>query len=461
MTVVKNQIVPLTITGMTAQGSGVGHISDENGQAGLAVFVPYTAVGDTIDCRIVRVEKRFAYGIMERLVIPSEDRLADNGCAVYGKCGGCSFRHVRYEAELRYKRQRVADAFERVGGLQVTVGEIVGSPSVDRYRNKGQFPVTGTAASAQIGFFAPRSHRVVEQRNCPLQPAMFCAALDAVADWMAQSGASPYEEQTGKGLVRHIYLRQAAATGELMVCLVCTSGKLPQVPRLVERLKSVGASCICVNINRRDTNVILGDTTFSLYGGTGITDELCGLRFRLSPQSFYQVNRDQAEVLYTLAARAAALTKEDTLLDLYCGTGTIGLSMAHLAKQVIGVEIVPQAVEDARRNAAENGIANARFLCADAAKAAKQLEREGVKADVIVLDPPRKGCDPALIDTVVQLTPKRVVYVSCDPATLARDCALLVQKGYAIGSVTPVDMFPRTAHVETVVLMTRNDAGKG
>ncbi len=455
MTVTKNQIVLLTITGMTAQGSGVGHIDDENGQEGLAVFVPYTTVGDRIECRIVRVEKRFAYGIIERLLIPSEDRLSDHACTVYGKCGGCCFRHVRYEAELRYKRQRVIDAFERIGRLTVTVGEIIGSTSFDHYRNKAQFPVAGKAKAPQIGFFAPRSHRVVPQRCCPLQPAVFSAVLDEVAVWMQQSGASPYDERTGKGLVRHIYLRQAAATGELMVCLICTCGKLPRVPLLLERLRAVGASCVCVNINRRDTNVILGDTTFSLFGGTSITDELCGLRFRLSVQSFYQVNRDQAETLYRLAAQAAALKKEDTLLDLYCGTGTIGLSMAHLAGQVIGVEIVLQAVEDARRNVEENGITNARFLCADAAEAAAQLEKEGVKADVILLDPPRKGCDAALIDTVVRMSPARVVYVSCDPATLARDCALFVKKGYTIAHITPVDMFPRTAHVETLVLLTK------
>ncbi len=451
MTLQKNQIVELEITGMTAEGNGVGRTAD-----GVAVFVAKTAVGDRIRCRIAKVEKRFAYGIIDELLEPSADRCEDVGCAVYGKCGGCVYRHVSYEAELRYKERRVKDAFARIAGLSPMFHPILPSPAVDGYRNKAQYPVTGDSNTPIIGFFAPRSHRVIEQRHCALQPTIFGDILDAVADWMAQSGAEPYDETAKTGLVRHIYLRQAAKTDQIMVCLVCTSGKLPNVPLLIERLRTFeNITSICVNINRRDTNVILGEDTFALWGETSITDELCGLQFQLSPRSFYQVNRDQAERLYNTAADAADLKEDDILLDLYCGTGTIGLSMAHRVKTLIGVEIVAPAVEDAGRNAAANGITNARFLCADAAKAAKQLEKEGIRPTVVIVDPPRKGCDKALIETIARMTPDRVVYVSCDPATLARDCAVFAQCGYETTDVTPCDMFPRTAHVETVALLSK------
>ncbi len=451
MTLQKNQIVELEITGMTAEGNGVGRTED-----GIAVFVAKTAVGDRIRCRIAKVEKRFAYGIAEDVLSPSADRCEDVGCAVYGKCGGCVYRHVSYDAELRYKEQRVKDAFARLAGLSPTFHPILPSPAENGYRNKAQYPVTGDSIAPVIGFFAPRSHRVIEQRRCALQPTVFGDILDAVADWMAQSGAQPYDEVNKTGLVRHIYLRQAAKTDQVMVCLVCTSGKLPNVPLLLDLLKPFdNVTSVCVNINRRDTNVILGDDTFALWGETHITDELCGLHFRLSPRSFYQVNRDQAERLYGAAADAAQLKTDDVLLDLYCGTGTIGLSMAHRVRTLIGVEIVAPAVEDAKRNAVENGISNARFICADAAQAAKQLEKEGIRPTVVIVDPPRKGCDRTLIETVARMAPERVVYVSCDPATLARDCAVFAECGYLVTDATPVDMFPRTSHCECVALLSR------
>ena len=455
MDIRKNQTVDMTITGMTAEGQGVGHII-ENGEKGMAVFVPFTAVGDRIVCRIVKVEKRFAYGIVDELIFPSPDRADDVGCTVFGKCGGCVYRHLQYDAELRSKEQRVKDAFARIGGLSPAFRPIVGSPADSGYRNKAQYPVSGTSKAPVIGFFAQRSHRVIEQRACALQPNIFENIVNTVADWITQADATPYNEVTHTGLVRHIYLRQAVKTGEIMVCLVCTSGKLPRTDYLLERLTQFKEiTSVCVNLNREKTNVILGKNTFSLYGEASITDELCGLSFRLSPHSFYQVNHDQAETLYRLAADAAELNENDVLLDLYCGTGTIGLSMAHRVKSLVGVEIVPQAIEDAKQNALRNGIHNARFLCADAAKAAAQLEKEGVRPTVIVLDPPRKGCDNALIETVARMAPDRVVYVSCDPATLARDCAVFDKLGYKTVHATPVDMFPKTAHVETVALLSK------
>ncbi len=454
MTLRKNDITTLCITGMTAEGNGVGHI--ESGEdRGVAVFVPLTAIGDVIRCRIVKVEKRFAYGIVEDILTPSADRL-DNTCPAFGKCGGCVYRHMQYDAELRVKTKRVEDAFARIGGLTPPLRPIVGSDRVDGYRNKAQYPVSGTCDAPLIGFFAPRSHRVIDERRCALQPPVFGHILDRVAAWITTFRVAPYDEQTHRGLLRHIYLRQAEKTGEIMVCLVCTSGKLPAADELVRSLREVdGVTSVCVNLNRERTNVILGNNTFALYGPTAVTDELCGMRFSLSPRSFYQVNRDQAERLYTLAADAADLKPDDILLDLYCGTGTIGLTMAHRVRQLIGVEIVAPAVEDAKRNAAANGIDNARFICADAADAAAQLAAEGLCPTVVVIDPPRKGCDKALIDTIDRMNPDRVVYVSCDPATLARDCAVFAEHGYETMHVTPVDMFPRTAHVESVALLTR------
>jgi len=455
MEIRKNQLIDMVITGMTAEGQGVGHII-ENGEKGMAVFVPFTAVGDHIVCRIVKLEKRFAYGIVEELIEPSADRREQHDCRVFGKCGGCVYRHLQYEAELRCKEQRVKDAFLRIGGLSPVFHPIVGSPAEDGYRNKAQYPVSGTSKAPIIGFFAQRSHRVIEQRACALQPSIFEDIVNVIANWITKADAAPYNETAHTGLVRHIYLRQAVRTGEIMVCLVCTSGKLPNTAYLLEQLAEFpSVTSVCVNLNREKTNVILGKNTFSLFGEPYISDELCGLTFRLSPHSFYQVNHDQAERLYGLAADAAQLTKDDVLLDMYCGTGTIGLSMAHRVKSLVGVEIVPQAIEDAKQNAARNGIGNARFLCADAAKAALQLEKEGIRPTVVILDPPRKGCDKSLIETVARMAPERVVYVSCDPATLARDCAVFDELGYHTEHVTPVDMFPRTAHVETVVLLEK------
>ncbi len=455
----KNQIIPLTITGMTAEGSGVGHYRETEGDSGMAVFVPFTAVGDVLRCRILKVQKRCAYGKIEELITPSSDRVAAVDCPVFGKCGGCAFRHVSYEAELGYKWQRVADALRRIGGLTIIPEPIVSCENPDRYRNKGQYPVAPGEHRPLIGLYAARSHRVVEQHDCLLQPSLFQTVLDTVGRWAKQAQVSLYDETTGNGLLRHIYIRQGARSGQVMVCLVCTSGKLPQTQRLIDALRSAvpTLTSLMVNINKKDTNVILGDTGFTLYGDDHITDRLCGLDFRLSPLSFYQVNTEQAERLYEVARQKAALTGDETLLDLYCGTGTIGLSMARDCAQIIGVEIVPQAVEDAVRNAADNGIDNARFLAADAAQAAKQLEREGIRPDVILLDPPRKGCDAALIETVSRMAPDRVVYVSCDPATLARDLKRFGELGYNTTSVTPVDMFPRTHHVECVVCLTRHN----
>lgn len=458
MSLAKNQLVELTVIGVTGEGNGVArYIEEVVAVPGMVVFIPYTAVGDRILCRIVKVHKSYAFGRVEELLDPSPDRTDVRDCGVFGRCGGCAWRHISYEAECRYKYQWVSDTLHRVGGLEIELLPLLAADAPDRYRNKAQFPVASGENGPVMGFFAPRSHRIAACRDCLLQPAGFAAVLDAVDGWMRKNHVPAYDETTHKGLVRHIYIREGAVSGQMMVCLVCTSGKLPAVPALIEAVKDAAPklASLVVNINSARTNVILGDGGYTLWGADAIEDELCGLRFRLSPHSFYQVNHAQTQKLYALAAEAAALTGRETLLDLYCGTGTIGLSMASRAKQVIGVEVVSAAVEDARRNAEVNGITNARFICADAAQAAEQLACEGVRPDVIVIDPPRKGCDASLIDTVVAMAPARVVYVSCDPATLARDLKLFTEKGYAVKTVQPVDLFPRTAHCETVALLSR------
>lgn len=461
MALEKNQLIELDIRSVSGEGNGIGRYTDDRYPApGFVVFVPRTAIGDRILCRIVKVQKTHAFGRLEQLLVPSPDRGEDanDGCAVFARCGGCVWRHVTYEAECRYKAAWVQDTLRRIGGVELEPLPLIGAKQPERYRNKAQFPVgVGHGEPPLIGFFAPRSHRIVPMTDCRLQPEDFRPVLKAVEGWMAENGVAPYDEHTHSGLLRHIYIRQGAVSGQMMVCLVCRNGKLPAVPQLIRTVRDAAPTLasLSVNINPEKTNVILGKKSYVLWGTEGIEDELCGLRFRLSPRSFYQVNHTQTQILYEKAAEAAGLTGREILLDLYCGTGTIGLSMAARAAQVIGVEVVPEAVEDARRNARENGIENARFLCADAAKAAEQLAAEGVKPDVIVIDPPRKGCDETLIETVAGMAPRRVVYVSCDPATLARDLARFAQKGYVVQQLQPVDLFPRTAHCECVVLMTK------
>ena len=448
----KNDRIPLQITAVTAEGSGIGRYE------GLAVFVPGAAAGDEITAHIVKVKSNCAFARLDTLHKPSPDR-EDPACAVFPACGGCAFRHISYEAELRVKQNTVKDALKRIGHIDLEPEPILAALRQQRYRNKAQYPVEKKDNQLKIGFYAQRSHRVQDCRSCLLQPEEFDAVLEIFARWIEETGVSVYDEETKQGLLRHIYLRRGGKTGEIMVCAVVNGDSLPRSGELTRELaeKVPGIKSIVLNSNRADTNVILGERTVTLWGRDFITDELCGLEFRISPLSFYQVNPAGAEILYRKAAEFAGLTGTETVLDLYCGAGTIGLTMAAKAKEIIGVEIVPQAVEDARTNAQINGIRNARFLCADASEAARVLAGEDTKPDVILLDPPRKGCVPALLHTIAGMAPERIVYVSCDPATLARDCAILNSLGYTVKKAAPVDMFPRTGHVETVVLITRKN----
>ena len=453
----KNQILTLRIERLSSDGSGVAHSAD-----GEAVFVPGTAPGDEARVRIVKDCGRYAFGILDELLTPSPDRIPVD-CPVAGPCGGCSLRHLDYAAELRAKQESVLDAFRRIGGLEVPVLDILPSPDADRYRNKVQFPVGIDKNGVPcIGFYAGRTHRIVPCPDCKLQPSVLNEIGNALCAFFAQQGIRPYDEQSGKGLVRHIFLRRGAHSGQIMVCLVCTRAKLPHAEQLCTALRGQfpAISTILLNVNAKNTNVILGSENHILYGPGYIEDTLCGVPVRLGPLSFYQVNTLAAERLYGVAAQYAQLTPDDTLLDLYCGMGTIGLSMAEQCRELIGVEIVPEAIESAKANAARMGeavAAKSRFFCADAGQAATQLAAEGLHPDIVMLDPPRKGCDEATLSAVVRMAPRRVVYVSCNPATAARDAAWLEKNGYHTEKVQPVDLFPRTKHCETVVLLSKGE----
>ena len=451
----KNQLLPLRIERLSNDGSGVAHSSE-----GEAVFVPGTAPGDEAQVRIVKDCGRYAFGILDKLLTPSPDRIPVD-CAVAGPCGGCSLRHLDYAAELRAKQESVADAFRRIGGLDVPVLDALPSPEVDRYRNKVQFPVGRDKDGAPcIGFYAGRTHRIVPCPDCKLQPGVLNDIGNTLCAFFAAHGIQPYDEERGKGLVRHIFLRRGAHSGQIMVCLVCTRPKFPHGEELVAALREQFSdiASVLINVNAKKTNVILGEETVSLYGPGYIEDTLCGVPVRLGPLSFYQVNTLAAERLYGIAAEYAQLEPSDVLLDLYCGMGTIGLFMADRCRELIGVEIVPEAIDSAKANAARMGdavAAKSRFFCADAGQAAARLAAEGLRPDVIMLDPPRKGCDETTLSAVVQMSPRRVVYVSCNPSTAARDAAWLEEHGYHAEKVQPVDLFPRTRHCEAVLLLTK------
>ncbi len=450
----KNEIVEIEITGMTAQGAGVGHYQ------GMAVFTPLTAPGDVARVRVVKAAKNYAYGRLEELVSPSADRMEPD-CPCFAQCGGCCYRHITYEAELGIKAARVQDALTRIGGFRsLPVRPILGADSRDGYRNKALLPLgTKKDGSLSMGFYAVNSHRIVDCEECRLQPEEFNRAMAAFRQWAAAYGDPVYDEATHSGRMRRLYLRKGEMTGQILACVVVNGNGLHHETELVQALKQAvpGLASVVINSNRERTNVALGQKCRTIYGMDTIEDTLCGLRFKLSPLSFYQVNRTQAERLYEVAARYAGLTGQELLLDLYCGAGTIGLSMAGMARRLLGVEIVPQAVENARENARLNGIENAEFFCGDAGEAARMLAERGERPDVIVLDPPRKGCSPDLVRTVAEFGPKRIVYVSCDPATLARDLKLFAELGYPPVEAMPVDMFPGTAHVETVVLLSKGE----
>ena len=435
-----------TVEGYSSEGLGIVKLS------GAVVFVPRVLRGERIDLKITKVMKNAAVGEAVKVHQASPER-AKPECPHFGVCGGCDLQHMSYQEELWAKRRRVQDALTRLGGADVEVEEILGAKDPLHYRNKSQYPV---GADGTVGFYRERSHQVVGVDRCLIQTEQSDATAGAVRDWMRRYKVPAYDERTGKGLVRHVYVR-TNRKGETLCCLLVNGKQVPREPELVAYVRAAAPKTVGVVLgtNTARGNVILGDRYRTLWGEDHLMDTLCGLSFKLSVPSFYQVNRDQAEVLYRKALEFAGLTGRETVLDLYCGAGTITLCMASKAKRVIGAEIVPAAIRDAEENAARNHIENAEFFCGDAADVAAKLEREGLRPDVITVDPPRKGLAPEVIASVAGMAPERVVYVSCDPATLGRDVKRFALLGYETVSAAAVDLFPATKHVETVVLLSR------
>ncbi len=452
----KNQIITLEITGLSNDGNGVGHYCEENTDGrGMAVFVPFTAVGDVISCRVLKVLKNVAYGRTEALLTSSPDRI-QNDCPSYGKCGGCCFRHISYEAELRAKESFVRDAFSRIGGLSPEIISIRGSENPEGYRNKLQMPVSKQNGKTVCGFYSERSHRVIPVDDCALQPDIFAEITGYVTSLVDELKISVYNEEKHEGVMRHIYLRRGHYSGEICLCIVARR-KVPEFAKLANKVteRFPQITGVVLNLNRERTNVILGNEEILIAGKADISDEMCGVKVEISPRSFYQVNTPAAEALYRQAAEFAE-PEGKLVLDLYCGAGTIGLSMADKVRRLIGAEIVPEAVENAKANARRNSIENAEFVCADAGHAAAKLEKTGERPDVIILDPPRKGCSEDTLTACAGMQPGRIVMISCNPATAARDCKKLSELGYTAQKVRPFDLFPRTSHVECVVLLEKN-----
>lgn len=447
----QNEIYEAAVTDYTAEGQGVCHIE------GCAVFLPNAIAGERYRVRIEKVGKTWAAGRIVEILEKSPHRV-NRDCPHAKLCGGCDFRHMDYEEECRLKKERVRQNLARLAGEDVGELPILSAPTCDGYRNKAQYPVASKKGRAYAGFYKAGTHSVVESKRCLILPEETDRVRDAVIDYMNYYRVSAYDEVARTGLVRHIYVRRGAVSGQILVCIVAAGDKLPHADALISRLQKIpGFTTLVLSVNKKTGNAVLGDTFLTLYGNGYIEDTLCGLTFRLSPRSFYQVNHHQAQRLYEAAITQAQITKDDLVLDLYCGVGTITLAMAKQAGKVIGVEIVEQAVEDARENAKRNGIENAEFFCGDAGKAALELEKRGIRPDVIVVDPPRKGLNADTVEAIARMMPKRLVYVSCDPATMARDVALLKERGYRLSSAQTADLFPRCAHVESVVLITRKD----
>lgn len=445
----KNSLHTLHIDSYTAQGFGVARLD------GRVVFIPGTIRGEDWKVQLLKVQKNIAWGRGVELLTPSPQRLEPD-CPISGKCGGCQYRHMTYEEELSAKWDRVNDALRRLGGLDLELPPVLGAEDPLRYRNKVQLPVAQGKHGLSIGYFRPRSHDVLDVEDCPLQPMAVTRLRGAFKAWMEQWSVPAYDESTCQGLIRHLYVRTNQA-GQALCCVVANGKKLPQVPELVEALCKAepGLVGLVLNINQKDTNVILGPEYRTLWGQDFLEETLCGMTFRLSVPSFFQINWAQTQRLYAQAVDFAALTGQETVLDLYCGIGTISLALAQKAGQVIGAEIVPQAIEDAKANAARNKVGNTRFFCGDAGAVAARLAQEGVRPQVICVDPPRKGLAPEVPAILASMAPERIVYVSCDPATLARDAKRLEELGYRAVKVQAVDLFPRTAHVETVLQFTR------
>lgn len=459
----KDDSVTLVIEDMGADGEGIGKID------GFTFFVKDALIGDKVEVKVMKVKKGYAYARLMRIVSPSPNR-TEPRCPYHKQCGGCQIQALDYSAQLLYKEKKVRNNLMRIGGfseklLDSVMEPIVGMEHPYHYRNKAQFPI-GTDKNGEIvtGFYAGRTHTIIPNTDCALGISENQSILETLINYMKRCNVKPYDEATGTGLVRHVLIRKGFTTGEIMVCAVINGEHLPQEDRLVEALRKIeGMASISININTQKTNVIMGGRCRTIWGSDTISDVIHmrdgeGITFAISPLSFYQVNPIQTERLYGIALDYAGLTGTETVWDLYCGIGTISLFMAKRAKQVYGVEIVEQAIHDARRNAVRNGINNASFYVGKAEEVLPQLyEKEGMHADVICIDPPRKGCDSACLETIRKMMPDRIVYVSCDSATLARDLKYLCANGYELRRARAVDLFGHTVHVEVACCLQRED----
>ncbi len=457
----KNDLVELDITDINNLGAGVSHLPD-----GRVVFIRGAVTGDKVVAKIIKLTSSFAVARLEEILAPSEYRCKEAFCNASESCGGCVYRHISYDHEKEIKKSYVEHAFIKVGLPNVKVNNVHSVEKTGAYRNKAQYPFAMTKQGITAGFYATKTHNVVPAFDCALQPRIFGEILSDVCNFANEYKLTVYNEESGKGLLRHLYLRYGEGTGEIMLCLVLNGDKIPQEREFVEFFTEQ-YNCIKsiqININTKNTNVVLGDKYRTLYGERYIEDVLCGVRFRITPESFYQVNHDGAELLYGLAKEKAVAGFDGklSLVDMYCGTGTIGLSMADSVNELVGVEIVEGAVECAKANAMLNGFENAKFYAGDAKDiealfASVEAQHGILNPDVVILDPPRKGCTPEVIEFLAKRNIDRVVYVSCDPDTLARDCKMFSELGYLIGEVDPVDMFPKTGHVESVVCLMRKE----
>lgn len=451
----KNQTVRTSIYDINDLGFGVGRCE------GVVIFVADTVPGDVIDARIIKVNSSYLVGRVENFITRSPMR-TENRCTECA-CKSCAYRNISYADELLHKEESVRRLFCTPQLAGIRTDPIVPSPTELRYRNKAQYPIALIGARYEVGFFAPKSHRVTPITDCPLTPPVFSHICDELKAFFKEYSLTVYDESTGEGLLRHIYLRRGELSGEILVTLVINGDAIPHSEALVDRLTKRFSNIvgILLNVNTAETNVVLGERYITLFGTDYMYDTLSGVRLKITAPSFYQVNHDCAEILYKKAAELAEPKKSDTLLDLYCGAGSIGLSMAEAVRELIGIEIIESAVLCARENAKANGICNAHFFTGDAKdterlleSAEKQLGRK-INPDIIILDPPRGGCDEKLIAFASSLNPRKIVYISCNPKTLARDVAAFKEHGYLCDSVTPVDMFPMTGHVESLACLTR------
>lgn len=448
----KNDILTVEIEDMGHDGEGIGRAE------GYTLFIKDAVIGDKVEAKIMKAKKNYGYAKLLKILEPSENRVEPK-CASARACGGCQLQCLSYEKQLEFKVRKVKGNLERIGGFEnLVIERVMGMEEPFRYRNKAQFPVGRDKDGRLItGFYAGRTHSIIPSSDCLLGVKENAGILEQVLAYMEENHVEPYDESSGRGLVRHILIRYGFKTKEIMVCIIINGEKLPRAERLVDRLKAIpGMTSISYNVNQKRNNVILGEKVVTLWGQGYISDYIGQVKYQISPLSFYQVNPVQTEKLYGTALEYAGLTGKETVWDLYCGIGTISLFLAQKAKQVYGVEIVPAAIEDARQNAKINGIENAEFFVGKAEDVLpEKYAKEGVYADVIVVDPPRKGCDGALLETLLKMKPERVVYVSCDSATLARDLKVLCEDAYEVKRVAVCDMFPQGVHVETVALLTR------